>query len=236
MTEFSVPALQALLDCVFKMAEQTKGGKSFDKKGELPAAAKPAGNFQPGGQHQLQKLVKRKSLENSEFRGILRILGKDVEGHYTIAEALRLVKGVGANLAANLVGPISAKLGVPPSELIGNLSEAQTGELELMVKFPQKHGVKKFLLNRQQDFDSGEDKHLLMADLTFAVRQDATRERDSRSYKGWRMSIGQKVRGQHSRTTGRTGMTMGVLKKAVKAQKGAAASSAQEKSAPAPKK
>ena len=44
--------------------------------------------------------------------------------------------------------------------------------------------------------------------------------------------MGQRVRGQHSRTTGRTGMSVGVLKKAIKAQKAAAATSAQEKGAP----
>jgi len=151
-------------------------------------------------------------------------------GHFTVAEALRKVKGIGHNLASNLAIPVTTKLNVSLSELIGNLSEEQTTELEGIVKFPQKFGVKNFMLNRQQDIDSGEAKHLLMAELAFAKRQDITRERDSRSYRGWRHSIGQKTRGQHTRTTGRTGMTVGVLKKAVKAAKAAAATGAQEKS------
>jgi hypothetical protein len=45
---------------------------------------------------------------------------------------------------------------------------------------------------------------------------------------GWRHSIGQKVRGQHNRTTGRSGMTVGVMKKALKAAKSAAATTAQD--------
>ncbi|HLC38302.1 MAG TPA: 30S ribosomal protein S13 [Candidatus Norongarragalinales archaeon] len=213
------------------MADETKKGSGgfSGKQAKNQEPAKP--QSQPvGSTTQSQKFAKRKHLENKEFRGILRIVGQDVDGHFTVAEALRKVKGIGHNLASNLAIPVTTKLNVSLSELIGNLSEEQTTELEGIVKFPQKFGVKNFMLNRQQDIDSGEAKHLLMAELAFAKRQDITRERDSRSYRGWRHSIGQKTRGQHTRTTGRTGMTVGVLKKAVKAAKAAAATGAQEKS------
>lgn len=212
------------------MADENKKGNpaASAKFGKKPEPVKQAPGL--GSPGQAQKFAKRKHLENKEFRGILRIVGQDVDGHLTVAEALRKVKGIGHNLASNLAVPVSTSLKVNLSELIGNLSEEQTTELEGIVKFPQKFGVKSFFLNRQQDVDSGEDKHLLMAELAFAKRQDITRERDSRSYRGWRHSLGQKVRGQHTRTTGRTGMTVGVLKKAIKSQKAAAASGAQEKS------
>ncbi len=164
----------------------------------------------------------------------MRVVGKDVDGHLTVAESVRKVKGVGYNLGTNLSGIISTKMGIPLNELVGNLSEEQFVKLEDVVRFPQKYGVPSFLLNRQRDFDSGENKHLVMSDLTFSNRQDLVRERDSRTYRGWRHSIGQKVRGQHSRTTGRSGMTVGVLKKAIKAQKAAAATGAQEKASTAP--
>jgi len=177
------------------------------------------------------KFLKRKSREKPDFRGIVRVVGKDVDGHYTIRESLRKVKGVGSNLSANLSQIIDAKLGFSPDELIGNLSEEDNDKVEDVVRYPQKYGVKAFLLNRQKDMDSGENKHLVMTDLAFALRNDITRERDTRSYRGWRHAIGQKVRGQHTRTSGRTGMTVGVSRKAIKAQKTAAASSAQDKSA-----
>ena len=205
-----------------KAPEAGRQGGGFAQK-------KTASQFQQ--QHAVSaKLLKRKHLEKPEFRGIVRIAGKDVEGHYTVREALRKVKGVGANLAAS-ISKIVLNLGFVANELVGNLSEEEESKLEEVVKYPHKFGVKWFMLNRPKDVESGESKHLVMSDLGFALKQDLTREREARSYRGWRHSIGQKVRGQHTRTTGRSGMTVGVSKKAVKAQKAAAASSAQEKSA-----
>ena len=211
--------------------KKQKDSKQGGKPQEAPVAAKP--QFGQQGSANALKYAKRKNLEKGDFRGVLRIVGQDVDGHMTVAEALRKIKGIGTNLATVLVDPVTQKLNIDAKELIGNLTEEQTGELETLVKFPQKLGVKVFMLNRQQDLDTGETKHLLMSDLTFTIRQDIVRERDSRSYRGWRHSLGQKSRGQHTRTTGRTGMTVGGLKKAVKAQKAAAATGAQDKSAPA---
>jgi small subunit ribosomal protein S13 len=55
------------------------------------------------------------------------------------------------------------------------------------------------------------------------VRQDIDHEKESNTWKGYRHAYGQKVRGQRTRSTGRTGMTVGVLRKAVLAKAGAAA-------------
>ncbi len=216
-----------------KESEKPKKESQNAAKGAVSAQAsqkKSGAGFQ---QSQLlsSKVARRKDKETPDFRGIIRLVGKDIDGHMNVSESLRRVKGVGHNLAQNLSKIISTKLGISVDELIGNLSEEQFTKLEDVIKFPQKYGIKVYFLNRQRDFDSGENKHLVMSDLTFTTRQDAVRERDSRSYRGWRHSIGQKVRGQHTRTTGRTGLTVGVLKKAVKAQKEAAATGAQEKGA-----
>ena len=71
--------------------------------------------------------------------------------------------------------------------------------------------------------ESGNDKHLLANDLTFAIRQDVQTGVNTKSWSGWRHQMGQRVRGQKTRTTGRTGMSVGVLKKALKEQKAGAA-------------
>jgi len=71
---------------------------------------------------------------------------------------------------------------------------------------------------------------LLANDLTFALRQDFQSEVNTKSWRGWRHQLGQRVRGQKTRTTGRTGMSVGVLKKALKEQKaGEAAASPESK-------
>jgi small subunit ribosomal protein S13 len=62
----------------------------------------------------------------------------------------------------------------------------------------------------------------------FATRQDVQFEKDTRTWRGWRHTMGQRVRGQHSRTTGRTGSSVGGLKKALKPQKAAGADKAKD--------
>ncbi len=179
-------------------------------------------------QHGGQIIVKMTGKESKDFRGIIRLLGRDVEGHTTVRNALRKIRGFGHNAASNLMRVILKELNVKPETLIGELSDQQLQAIETIAREPFKHGFKQHQLNHAKDPETGTARHLAVNDLIFAMRQGLEQERNTRSWKGWRLSIGQRVRGQHTRTTGRTGLTVGVLKKAIKAQKAAAASGAQE--------
>ena len=181
------------------------------------------GSVQHGGH-----VVKMTGKESKDFRGVIRLLGRDIEGHTTIKNALRKIKGFGHNAAANLTRIFEKRLGVKPDTMIGELNDQQLQAIEEIAREPFKHGFREHLLNRPRDPETDLSKHLAVNDLIFTLRQDLERERNTRSWKGWRLSIGQRVRGQHTRTTGRTGLTVGVLKKAIKAQKAAAAAGAQE--------
>lgn len=165
--------------------------------------------------------------ESKDFRGIVRVAGQDLQGHLTLAEALRKVNGIGHNLAASIAMVSRDELGIDAKELVGNLGDADLEKLEALVKDPANHGVESFLLNRQSDPFKGGHRHVVGTDLIFARRQDIEKLKRSRTWKGWRHQLGQKVRGQHTRTSGRQGMSMGVLKKAAKQQKSGAAQKAQ---------
>jgi small subunit ribosomal protein S13 len=165
---------------------------------------------------------------HKEARGIIRILGKDLRGNLTIAEALPKIKGVGRNLARSLVGAVADELKIPALTHVGDLTDAQIQSIETIIKSPSGHGVRPFLFNRAKDPETGVNNHVLQTDLQLALRNDLELEKSLRTWIGWRHQIGQKVHGQHNRTTGRTGMTVGVLKKAVKAQKEAASKGAQD--------
>lgn len=207
-------------------------------KGAAPAAPKPVskpGMAPPKANPRLGEAQVWAKNKGREFRGIIRLVGRDLQGELALLEALPRIRGIGANLSASLVRALVSK-GVDPVTPVGALNEQEIATVEDVIRNPNKHGIPAFLLNRQKDPDTGLDRHLLAADLTFAVRGDVEREKMIVSYRGWRHGIGQKTRGQHTRSTGRSGMTVGVLKKAVKAQKAAAATGAQEKSAPAAKK
>ncbi|HLD75756.1 MAG TPA: 30S ribosomal protein S13 [Candidatus Norongarragalinales archaeon] len=172
--------------------------------------------------------IKKSGKEKENYRGIIRIVGKDLNGQFTLNRALRKIPGIGHTLAKNLSGIVAGAAGVAEDELVGNLTDVQLKKVEEVVKNPQGFGISSYLLNRPLHPQEGVPKHFVMADLTLAVRQDIDLQKDIRSYRGWRHTMGQKVRGQHTRSTGRTGMTVGVLKKALKAQKAAAATGAQE--------
>jgi SSU ribosomal protein S13P len=66
------------------------------------------------------------------------------------------------------------------------------------------------MLNRRKDPFLGVDRHLITSDLLITVRNDIEFMKKIKSYKGTRHMLGLKVRGQRTRTTGRTGLTVGV--------------------------
>jgi small subunit ribosomal protein S13 len=156
-----------------------------------------------------QKPVVIQKEENPNFRGIVRIVGKDLDGHFSLYKALLRVRGIGANLARAMEKVIVRELKLPKVVRVGDLSEEQMAKIDDILKNPQNHGLKVFMMNRQKDRENGKNLHLLMNDLAFAQKQDIQREKDIKTYKGWRFTIGQRVRGQHSRTTGRSGFTVG---------------------------
>jgi small subunit ribosomal protein S13 len=168
--------------------------------------------------------VQAKPQRKDERRGatsIVRIAGKDVDGSLSITRALREIKGISFSMAQAMSSMAQEKLGINASTAIGSLSEEQTAKLEALIKEPAKAGVPKFLLNRRKDFETGEDMHTVGNDLIFSTRQDVSRDITIKAWRGMRHQYGQKVRGQHTRSTGRTGATVGVVKKAVLQKPGA---------------
>lgn len=171
-----------------------------------------------------QKPVKRKPVEEREgFRGIIRIAGKDMQGELPLKRALLRIKGINHATAIPACKAIQNELGIAPETQVGELKDDQIDKIDKMLFTLQDYKVPTFLLNRRDDFDSGKNKHIIMNDLIFHVEQDIEREKKSYSWKGYRHAYGQKVRGQRTRNTGRKGMAVGVLRKAVLAQQKAAA-------------
>jgi len=167
------------------------------------------------------------SKTGNEIRGIVRIAGKDMKGEVELDRALGMVKGVGERLGLVMNEAVLRELKLPEGVYVGELSEEQIDKIEHMLSNPVKFGVPLWMINRRRDVETGEDKHLIGTDLTFAVRQDIDREKNMNSWIGYRHNYGQKVRGQHTRTTGRKGMSVGVLRSAIlAAKKGAAAGAA----------
>lgn len=144
-----------------------------------------------------------------EFRPIVRFLGTDLDGSLKVPYALAAVKGIGVMLGY----AIARMAGVDAEKRLGFLSDEELRRLEEVAKDPLKHGTPAWLLNRRRDPVTGKDLHLYGSDLVYAIREDIQREMRVKSWKGIRHSLGLKVRGQRTRTTGRTGTAVGVSRR-----------------------
>ena len=131
--------------------------------------------------------------KDDDFKYIVRIANTDLDGEKTAITALTSIKGVGPRIADNISDEDAARI----EEVLVELYEH----------------VPKWFLNRQKDWESGDDLHLLSTDLEMGLRDDINRLRMIRCYRGIRHESGHKVRGQKTRSNGRPGLTLGVSKR-----------------------
>jgi small subunit ribosomal protein S13 len=169
-------------------------------------------------------------LSISEYRHILRIAGKDIDGSKKIIIAISQIKGIGYNLSQVIL----QSLNINSNMRIGFLTEKEVSDIEAAIKNPSSMGVPNWYLNRRKDSDTGSDKHLLTSDLDFTISNDIEREKTVYSWRGYRHMFGLRVRGQCTRTTGRKGGAVGVKKVVMRPSAGGGAPEAKEAGAPAP--
>lgn len=187
------------------------------------AAPKPKGGDPRKREEKIQVILGK---NGQEIRGIVRLAGKDIKGQWTVKRAITSVKGIGLNLGIVISDVALKEIGADETTMVGELNEHDINKLEKVLTHPDQFGVPAWMLNRQREALTGETRHAIGADLDWAVRQDIDHEKDIYTWRGYRHAYGQKVRGQHTRSTGRTGMTVGVLRKAVLAKAGGAATQA----------
>ena len=144
----------------------------------------------------------------SEYKHILRIAGKDIEGSKKLIVALSEIKGVGYNFAQVL----TQSLNINPDKRVGFLTENELREIEEAITNPAKAGMPQWYSNRRKDMETGSPHHIITSDLDFIISNDIEREKLAMSWRGYRHMFGLRVRGQCTRTTGRKGGAVGVKK------------------------
>lgn len=145
---------------------------------------------------------------STEFKYIVRLLGKDLNGSRKVIQALSKLKGVGNNLAHYLL----ISMHIDSKARIGDITDGQIAEIEKRLKNSGSLGLPDYMINRRKDLESGSNIHLVGSELDFSLRTDREREKSMASWRGVRSSLGLKVRGQRTRTSGRKGKTIGVKK------------------------
>jgi small subunit ribosomal protein S13 len=146
---------------------------------------------------------------SQEYRHILRIMGTDMQGTLKTLYALTKIKGISLRLS----NAILKKAGVNPDLRVGFITENEVNKIEEIIKEPTKYGLPHWLFNRRKDAETGKDTHLISADLMLKTKMDIDQAKEIRSWRGYRHAYGLKVRGQHTKTTGRAGKSLGVKKK-----------------------
>lgn len=142
------------------------------------------------------------------FKHIVRIADADLDGKKNVMFALTGVKGIGLRMAKSITNYLNidakAKLGELDDETIKRLKKFVEEEIE---------SLPAWMLNRRRDPHTGENLHLVSKDIDFARMVDVERLIRMKAYRGIRHARGKKVRGQRTRTTGRKGRTVGVIRR-----------------------
>jgi small subunit ribosomal protein S13 len=145
--------------------------------------------------------------EKDDFRYIVRIVNTDIDGSKPTVVGLQSIKGVGKRVAEVVV----QRAGVDRLGKIGDLDEAATDELARLINSYAEYAPN-WVINRQADYETGEDHHIVGTDLDIVLKDDVNRLKMIRCYRGVRHESGHKVRGQRTRSNGRKGLTLGVSK------------------------
>ena len=146
--------------------------------------------------------------EDPDFKYIIRIANSDVSGEERLGFALTSIRGIGPRISNAII----QKLKLDPRKLAGKLTDENIAKIENAIININDY-VPTWLLNRQKDYDTGEDIHTVSIDLKITHDDDLNRMKKVKSYKGIRHSTGHKVRGQRTYSNGRKGLALGVSRR-----------------------
>merc|ERR1719231_1889440 len=130
-----------------------------------------------------------------DFHHILRILGTNVDGKQNVMYAMCMVKGVGRRFS-NIV---CKKADVDMKKRAGELTQKEMDDLVNVIQNPLEYKIPQWMLNRRKDFKDGKTSQLSSNQIDKKIR----------NHRGLRHYWGLRVRGQHTKTTGRRGKTVG---------------------------
>ncbi|MBR2254681.1 MAG: 30S ribosomal protein S13 [Candidatus Methanomethylophilaceae archaeon] len=151
---------------------------------------------------------KQKQTEDENFNYIVRIVNTDIDGQKKTVIGLQSISGVGKRVA-QIVTKMAC---VDTTVKMGSLPEEKVKEIEDLVKDYVQYAPH-WAINRQMDYETGADMHLLGEQLKIIQDDDINRMKMIRCYRGIRHEGRHKVRGQRTRSNGRHGLTMGVQRK-----------------------
>ena len=123
--------------------------------------------------------------------------------------ALTAIRGVGRRFS----NMCCKKADIDLSKRAGELNEDEVERLMTVINNPRQFKIPDWFLNRQRDIKDGKFSQITSNALDNKLREDLERLKKIKAHRGLRHYWGLRVRGQHTKTTGRRGRTVGVSKK-----------------------
>ena len=161
--------------------------------------------YKAGFKQSLIKMAKETTKETK----LIRLVDRDIIGDTSTYLAITKVRGTDfmfSNAICNI-------LNIPKEKPIQDLSPEDIKKIEDVMRNPKKYNIPEWLLNRRKDPETGENRHLVSADLKLTQQFDIRHLRKMKCYRGVRHARGLRVRGQRTRSTGRKGKAIGVARK-----------------------
>ncbi len=144
-----------------------------------------------------------------KFQHILRILSTNIDGKRKVMFAMTAIKGIGRRFS-NIV---LKKADVDLNKRAGECTDEEVEKIITIMQNPRQYKIPDWFLNRQKDVVDGKFSQLTSSTLDSKLREDLERLKKIKAHRGLRHYWGLRVRGQHTKTTGRRGRTVGVSKK-----------------------
>lgn len=136
-------------------------------------------------------------------------MNTNIDGRIKVPFALTSIKGVGRRFSFVCL----RKADIDTNKRAGELTEEEVDRVISIVSNPRQYKIPDWFLNRQKDIKDGKYSQVTSNGLDNKLREDFERLKKIRAHRGLRHYWGLRVRGQHTKTTGRRGRTVGVSKK-----------------------
>ncbi len=126
------------------------------------------------------------------YASIIRIMQTDIPGNKKILVGLTYIKGVSWGIS----NAICKILEIDESKKVSELNE---NEIKKIIEFLENPKLPDFLMNRRNDFETGDNSHLITTALDMKKEFDVRRLKKIRSYRGLRHAFGHPTRGQRTK-------------------------------------
>jgi small subunit ribosomal protein S13 len=146
--------------------------------------------------------------DKKEEINIVRIMGTGINGKYSLLHGLAQIKGIGLIFS----NAVCVSLKMDKSKKISDLSEKEIEVIEEFLYSDKKEGIPTWLMNKQKDLETGEDKHNTGKDLEYDQMQVKRRLFKQKSYRGIRLKERLPLRGQRTKSNFRRNKTLAAMK------------------------